>query len=187
METKKTPWRLAIGELFSPERTNWPNNRFELRYFDGSYLLQINESNPGERSIAAFRDGPMHIGLHFERNIIFFLFKIQGTWEWSDQAFTIHLVPEANQGRGDTSERHFVPLTVVLVDSDTGKVAALRLVTMSPRFASTFQRYMDRQRSAPFSREEHNRAIKQIYARYPNSKDLAAAAQLRERAGSNLV
>ena len=187
METNRTPWRLAIGEPFTPERTKWPHNRFEFRYFDGSYLLQINEASPGPRSIEAFRFAPMHIGLHFERNVIFFLFKIQGSWEWSDQAFSIHLVPAEDRGPGDASDKHFVPLSVVLVDADTGLVRALRVVTMSPRFVVAFQRFIAVQKAAPFSRAEHEAAIGSVYARYTASKDLAAAAMYRERAGSNLA
>lgn len=187
METNTTPWRLAIGEPFAPERTKWPHNRFELRYFDGSYLLQICEASPPETSVEAFRHGPMHLGLHFERNVIFFLFKIEGSWAWSDQAFSIHLVDPNDRGPGDASGEHFVPLSVVLVDADTGLVRALRMVTMSPRFATAFQGFIDRQRALPFSRDEHTKAIAAVYSKYRNSKALAAAALYRERAGSNVV
>ncbi len=182
-----TPWRLAIGELFTPERTHWPADRFELRYFDGSFLLQICEANPSSKSIEAFRHGAMHIGLHFEQGVIFFLFRIAGTWAWSDQAFSIHLVSEKDRGPGEPTENKFVPLTVVLVDSNTGRVAALRLVTMSPRFTKTFHDLIDRQRASPFDPETHRKTIAALYAKYRNSKTLAAAALIRERAGSNIV
>ena len=100
MDTNEhTSWRLAIGDLFTPERTHWPDNRFELRYFDGSFLLQICEASPSEKSIAAFRHGAMHIGLHYEQGVIFFLFRIDGTWAWSDQAFSIHLLTSSPPSR----------------------------------------------------------------------------------------
>jgi hypothetical protein len=188
MDTNEhTSWRLAIGDLFTPERTHWPDNRFELRYFDGSFLLQICEASPSEKSIAAFRHGAMHIGLHYEQGVIFFLFRIDGTWAWSDQAFSIHLVSEADRGPGEPSDNAFVPLTVVLVDSNTGRVAALRMVTMSPRFANMFNGFIDRQRATPFDPETHKRTIAALYTKYRHSKALAAAALIRERAGSNIV
>jgi len=80
-----------------------------------------------------------------------------------------------------------VPLTVVLVDSNTGRVAALRMVTMSPRFASTFRGFIDKQRARPFDPETHKRTIAALYTKYRTSKDLADAALLQERAGSNIV
>lgn len=80
-----------------------------------------------------------------------------------------------------------MPLTVVLVDSNTGRVAALRLVTMSPRFTKAFHDLIDRQRASPFDSEAHKRTIAALYAKYRNSKTLAAAALIRERAGSNIV
>lgn len=187
MADNYTPWRLAVGELFAPERTSWPHNSFELRYFDGSYLLQICESTPSSASIRAFRHGDIHLGLHFERGVIFFLFRIAGSWAWSDQAFSIHLVPEEDRGPGEASGNRFVPLSMVLVDASTGRVAALRVVTMSPRFATAFQKYMDQQRALPFTRLDHDDAIASVYATYPNSKALAAAAIIRERAGSSLT
>lgn len=188
METnKRTPWRLAIGELFTPERTSWPDNRFEFRYFDGNYLLQICEASPSAQSLQAFQTGKVHVGLHFEQGVIFFLFRIEGTWAWSDQAFSIHLVGEEDRGPGERSGMFFVPLSLVLVDSNTGRVAALRVVTLSPRFAKALQSFIERQRVAPFSREAHNATIQAVYAKHPNSKALAAAAIFRERAGSNLV
>lgn len=124
----------------------------------------------------------MHIGLHYEQGVIFFLFRIDGTWAWSDQAFSIHLVSEADRGPGEPSDNAFVPLTVVLVDSNTGRVAALRMVTMSPRFASTFRGLIDKQRANPFDPEAHKRTIAALYTKYRTSKDLADAALLQERA-----
>ena len=114
-------------------------------------------------------------------------FRIDGTWAWSDQAFSIHLVSEADRGPGEPSDNAFVPLTVVLVDSNTGRVAALSMVTMSPRFARTFRGLIDKQRASPFDPEAHKRTIAALYTKYRTSKDLADAALLQERAGSNLV
>lgn len=188
MDTQdKQPWRLAIGELFSPGRTSWPEDSFELRYFDGSYLLQVCEAHPSNRSVEAFRQGTMHIGLHFERGVIFFLFRIEGSWDWSDQAFTIHRVHPANRKLDPAPGRYFSPLTVALVNSATGVVEAMRMVTMSPRFGRAFQTYMARQLEAPYSAETHEATIRELYAKYPHSKHIAAAALHRERAGSNVV
>lgn len=188
MDTQdKQPWRLAVGELFAPERTIWPDNSFELRYFDGSYLLQVCEANPPTKSLDAFRHGAVHIGLHFERGVIFFLFRIEGSWAWSDQALSIHRVHPADRKLDSTPGEFFAPLSMVLVNAATGVVEAMRMVTMSPRFVRAFQTYMARQLEAPYSAEEHEAAIRAVYAKYPNSKQIAAAALHRERAGSNVV
>ena len=58
---------------------------------------------------------------------------------------------------------------------------------MSPRFANTFHGLIDRQRATPFDPEAHKRTIAALYAKYRNSKALAAVALIRERAGSNIV
>jgi hypothetical protein len=50
-----------------------------------------------------------------------------------------------------------------------------------------FNGFIDRQRDTPFDPETHKRTIAALYAKYRNSKSLAAAALIRERAGSNIV
>ena len=186
MNTKhQSTWRIAIGDLFAPTRKSWPDGSFELRYFDGNFLLQLCEPHPSSELLHAFRYGAMHIALYAEQGVIFFLFRIEGAWGWSDQPFSVRLVHEEDQGPGDPIGNHYVLLSVVLVNSRTGRVCALRQVTMSPTFAQAFHKLIENQRTAPFSMEAHCQAIKSVYSTLPTSDIMAAAALHVERAGQS--
>lgn len=185
-ETRK-PWMLAVGQPFAPERQKWPDGSFEYRYFDGNHLLQICVASPSEQDTAVFLNGRMHVGLYAEQGVVFFLFRIEGFMEWSDQAFSIRLVGEADRGLPRIEDNERLLLTLVLVDADTGLVSAMRMVTYSPHFSRLFVRKLQAQLDAPvFDRSEHFATVEEIYKQFPTSKAMAKAALVIERAGSRL-
>lgn len=176
-------WQLKVGDLFAPERTKWDANRFEYRYFSGNHMLQICLPNPTEAEIGAFRNGTVHVGLFVRKSVICFLFKIERLYDWSDQAFSIRLVNEAERTLPEWTPGMHVPLSLVLVDSETGVVRALRVVTYSKHFSEVMNRQLKKQMEEPFSATEHEAAVREIYERYPTSKALSKAAILVEKAG----
>jgi hypothetical protein len=177
-------WRVVIGELFDPGVTSWPDGRFEYRIFSGHHLLQLNLGDLSARDIAAFRAGAIHLGLFTRADVIFVLFKIAGIMDWSDQAYTIQLVEDEE----DRTLPLHIPgthqvLSIVLVESETGVVQGIRVVTWSKRASALIDRLLRQQLNSPFSRETHAALVAQVYSEYPTSKQLARAALLIERAG----
>lgn len=175
---------LKVGQPFS-ERKSWRHNSFELRYASGLFLLQLCFPSPPEREIKAFSEGAMHIALYCEQNVIFFCFRINNCMDWSDQAFSIQLIHEEDRDIPDTGNA-YVPLSLVLVDADTGIIRALRMVTMTPLFASAFKKRLQIQKDTPFSREEHFATVERIYRRYPTSRHIVRASLLQECAGKTI-
>lgn len=180
-------FRLEIGKPYPGDRTSWPDGWFGLAYANGHTILALAEERPSLASIERFRRGPMHFALHYEQGVIFFLFRIEGAWDWSDNAFSIHLVPPEARGSGDNPGTHYAPVTVAMIEAGTGLVVALRVATMSPRLVRQLRTYIDHQLVRPFSAQAHQAAIEEVYRRYPHPKALAQAAVFRERAGSNNV
>jgi hypothetical protein len=179
-------WRLAVGEPFSPEVTEWPE-RFEYRYFQGNHLLQICAANLTACDIERFSSGQVHVGLFLSKNVIFFLFKIAGLYDWSDQAFSLQLIDavEDRELPPAIPNTHQV-LSVVLVEATTGLVKAMRVVTYSKHATAVLHRALQRQLDEPFDKAEHAEIIADVYTRYPESKQLAKAAIFLEKAGSQL-
>lgn len=175
-------WKLAVGEKFA-ERTQWPDNSFEFRYFNGNYMFQYCAASPSLQDIEKFKQGRVWLGHHFEEGIIFFLIRIDGFLGWSDQAFSINLVPLGNRTLPDGTEGYTL-LNLVLVDADTGIVRAIRSVTMSPALSLRLRSEMLQQRCIPFDKAAHNAAIERVYRKYPQSKDLARVASNIEHAGA---
>lgn len=177
------PWTLVIGQPFAPERSTWPADRFEYRYFGGNHLLQLCIASPSPREVAFFESGDVRIGLYIERGVLFFIFRIEAVMDWSDQAISIHLVSEKDRDIPDLAPGMRAGLNMVLVDADTGLVSAMRFVTYSPHFSQVFYRELRRQAATPFDAGEHRKAVVQVYRKYPKSSALARAALLMERPG----
>jgi len=179
-----TPWLLKVGEPFVPERTVWDDGRFEYRYFSGSHLLQICWSAPSQEVTHAFSNGEMHAAVYEECGVLFFLFKINGFMDWSDQALSIWLVPERDRSIPPLRDGEHAVLTLALVDADTGLVRALRVVTYSPRLSRLFLDGLRTQLETPFDRAQHQATIASLYQRYATSTELARRAAFIERVGS---
>lgn len=178
------PWVLAVGKPFSPERTTWDDVSFEYRFFSGNHLLQLCLGSPSPKEIAAFKTSPVRVGLYLEGNVIFLLFRIEGCMEWSDQAFSIRLVDEKDQALPPLPPGLRILLTLILVNADSGIVMAIRAVTFSPHFSRLLHMAMRHQKDSAFNASAHQSTIEAVYRRFPNSKALAKAAVLIERAGA---
>jgi len=177
-------WRLAIGEPFAAGVTSWPDNRFEYRFFSGNHLLQICVSSPKKRDLDNFSKGRVFVALRPFRSVLFFMFKIEGFYEWSDQGISVCLVPLEDRDRLEHQAGTHIPLNIVLVDADTGKVAAMRMVTFSPQFSELFLHTFRQQLVTAFDPALHTQSIAEAYNRWPSTKDMVAAAAIMERAGA---
>jgi len=98
-----------------------------------------------------------------KKNLLFFLFKIEGFLDWSDLAFIIDLAQdekiEDNEG--------YLAFNLVLVESSTSIIKALRMVTVSPTFRSVIAKAVEQQNKEPFNVIEYYKSIKMIYDTYP--------------------
>lgn len=175
--------RFAVGEPFS-ERQKWDADSFELRYVNDVYLLQLNLASPSKATIQNFHKGAIHLALYGEQNVTFFCFSLGGVMDWSDQAFSIRLLPEEDQAVSPPGD-YFVPISVILVDADTGNVAGMRMVTMSPNFSNVLRQRLQAQKAQPFSRETYFPLVSKIYEAFPTTKHFVKAALVYEKAGTN--
>lgn len=178
---------LTVGQPFAEGITEWPHGRFEMRHWDGNLMMQICYSNLDEKELDAFHHNPIFQALYVEKGVIFFCFKIDGFMEWSDQAFSVGLIPAADNPGHLAPDGSYMPMHWVLVDSDTGLVRGMRSATMSPKFVRIFQRAIDQQLATPFDPMQYSRSVQDVYSRLRKSRDIAAAAFIRERAGVDKV
>lgn len=114
-----------------------------------------------------------------KKNLLFFLFKIEGFLDWSDLAFTIHLAQdekiEDNEG--------YLAFNLVLVESSTSIIKALRMVTVSPTFRSVIAKAVEQQNKEPFNVIEYYKSIKMIYDTYPEVVLMLKNALIVEQGG----
>src|SRR5262249_790742 len=106
-----------VGALYNPARTSWPE-AVQYNYRPGSPALLLFWRQPGAREVRAVKSGTASFALTTVGPVLFLLYRF-GDMAWSDQPFSIHLVPEGERGvppPTGTSEAHAV-LTVILVDA----------------------------------------------------------------------
>jgi hypothetical protein len=132
-----------------------------------------------KKDIANFLNGSLSFGLFFEQNILFFLFKIEEFLDWSDLAFTIHL---AGDEKIDDNAG-YLPFNLVLVESETGIIKGLRLVTVTPAFRSALARITQQQSKEPFDTIDYYKKFGALYGRYPSAASMLKKAAIIERGG----
>jgi hypothetical protein len=144
------PWVLALDRPFMEGVATWPDGRFEYRYFGGHHLLQLCLGKLSERDITAFLRGQVHVGFYLRQAVLFILFKIEHLMDWSDQAFTLHLVtPEDRELLPHVTGAHQA-LSLVLVEAESGLVKGMRLVTYSKHASALLHRILQQQLESPF-------------------------------------
>ena len=170
--------RLTVGEKFDH---TMPAEGMSIVLMNGVPMLAFNFSVT-ENNIAAFLHGSSSFGLFYEQNILFFLFKIDGFLDWSDLAFTIHLAQdekiEGNEG--------YLPFNLVLVESSTGIIKALRMVTASPAFRSMLAQITQQQARERFDTIDYYKKIGILYERYPSAASMLKKAAIVEQGGMTL-
>lgn len=177
---------LNIGAPYINGITSWPDGNAEYNYLSTGHELRIFWASPTEAEIEAVRRAPMHLGLFVDGSVIDLVWRIEGAGGWSDTPFSIHQVPEASRAIPDaTTGEERALLTVLLVDAATGILKAIRALSIPPHATERLHAAIRAQAAAPWEgREAHLAEIAAIYRRYPDSQDLALAAEVLVRGGT---
>lgn len=166
---------LTVGKTFDH---GMQDESMSIVLNNGTPMLTFNFSLT-EKNISTFQNGVSSFGLFAQNNLLFFLFKIEGFLDWSDLAFTIHLAQD------ETIEDNggYLPFNLVLVESSTKTIKALRMVTVSPTFRSVLARAIEQQNKQPFNLIEYYKNIQVIYDSYPQVVAMLKDALIVEQGG----
>ena len=170
--------RLIVGEKLDHDM---PPEGMSILLMNGAPMLSFNFSVT-EKDIAAFQRGSLSFGLFSENNILFILFKIEDFLDWSDLAFTIHL---AQDEKIEVNES-YLPFNLVLVESSTNIIKALRMVTVTPAFRSMFARITQQQAQERFDTIDYYNKIGVLYKKYPSAALMLKKAVIVECGGMTL-
>lgn len=169
---------LVIGERFDHEL---PDDGMSVIINGGTPVIVFNFSlMPVE--IKAFQNGDCSFGLFAEKDLIFFLLKIDGFMEWLNLAFTIHLADDEKI----EDEPSYLPFSLVLLESQTNIIKGLRMVTVSPTFRQTLAKAIDTQAKNSFNPIDYYNAIGAAYKQYPSVADMLNKALIVEQGGITL-
>ncbi len=168
-----------VGEVFDPAYNRYDEG-VRYAYVNEGHELVLFWNGPTDAEVAGFRDQPVEAGLFTHGSAAFLLYKIQNVCEWSDVAFNLHLVPEAERElpREEPGDRG--RLRLVLVDAEDGVIRAKRIVSLDKVMTQALKHAMAEQAAAPFNRLLYDAAVQDVHARFKDSDALAAAAEVVE-------
>jgi hypothetical protein len=165
-------YKYEVGKLYNPNQIRWQEAvQFNIR--DGQCELLMFFKNPSIYDVMAVKKAVCEFGVLKIENVIFFLYKFGTQIDWSDQPFSIHLVPENERELPElTSENSRLTLQIILTDAGTGKIKALRMVSLSPEFSTALLNLTKEQINEPFDSQTYDRTVDRIYTTYPATTDL---------------
>ncbi|MDL2281122.1 hypothetical protein LJC10_04615 [Selenomonadales bacterium OttesenSCG-928-I06] len=120
-------------------------------------------------AVEAFRTGKVELGLFFEKNIIFLLYKIDGVINgWADSPYTIHFHTEDQLPKlEDVKEK---TLSLYLVHSELDILLSMRTVTLPDDFFDRLIDSVKSQQKAPFSKDGYVADIQQVWNKYSSEE-----------------
>jgi len=155
-----------------------------IQLSSGGLTLFINIPDPDDFEKKAFKSGhPLRVGLATVGRTGFLLANF-GDGFMTDLPFDAGLeLPENRPQFEELTAQSRIQLLIVGVDGRTNRVFGLRLITLSPRVTAEVVKVLARQALVPVARNEHLAMVDQVYARYPNTKDLMRIALAMDKAG----
>ncbi|MEW5787636.1 MAG: hypothetical protein AB1899_07260 [Pseudomonadota bacterium] len=168
-----------VGEVFDPAYNRYDEGARYLYEGEGHELV-LFWRGPGPAEVEGFRSRPVEVGLFTHGPAAFLLYKIQDVCDWSEVAFNVHLVPEAqrelpNEEPGDRGR-----LRLVLVDADDGVVRARRIVSLDKVMTQALRHCMAEQARSDFNRLIYDAAVQEVFGRFRDGDALAAVAEVVE-------
>lgn len=173
-------FRLAIGEPYDPSVTEWPEGSI-YNYDSSGHWILIMYRELTEEEIKGVQEGPIHFGLFVHAPVLFLLHQC-GRMGWHDCPYSWWRVPPEDRSLPDVTPGYHALVKIVLIDSSTGLVRALRACTFSSEFTLRLHTAITGQSHIRWSDEEHQAIIQSVYRAYSPGK-LAQHAGIRCQGG----
>lgn len=170
-----------VGERWSEHYTRYDEGARYL-YRHGAHELTLFWHAPTEAEIYGFGTQPVQFGLYVHGPAAFLLYKIQEVCEWSDVAFNIHRVPEAERELPDEPPGERARFRLTLVDALDGIVRAKRIVSLDKVMTQALRMVMRAQAAASFDRAAYEAAVRAAQARFPEPEAMLQVAEFQEAA-----
>jgi hypothetical protein len=170
-----------VGEVYSPDHARYDEGA-RYAYSGGAHELVLFWSGPTPAEVEGFRVRPMEVALFTHGPAAFLLYKIKDVCEWSDVAFNVHLIPEAQRELPSETAGDRARFKMILVDAEDGVIRAKRIVSLDKVMTQAIKHTMHDQAAAAFNRFIYDAAVQEVYGRYADSDALANVAEVVEPA-----
>jgi len=150
-----------VGERWSEDQARYDEGvRYVYRH--GAHELTLFWNAPADSEVKGLRDRPVEVGLYMHPPAAFLLYKIQDVCEWSDVAFNVQMVHEAEREIPNESPGDRARLKIDLV------------------MTQALKHVMREQAATPFVREDYDDAVRMVQHRFPDSDALVRVAEYIE-------
>lgn len=170
-----------IGEIYSSQQSEY-TEATQYFYHDGIHDLALFWAKPTLEEKNYFLKQPVELALYAEDSILFLLYHITDTCEWSDVAFNIHQLRASEQTLPVDTPSSCARLRITLVNADSGIILAKRLLSIGPAMTQALRHTLQEQMNIPCSRADYETQVKRIYTKYPDSDAMLKDAWMREAA-----
>lgn len=139
-----------------------------MDYTQSGIYLEIFASNLGQQDIKSFKKDDIEIALYQKQPVILLLYRIGKFMPWSDVPYSWHLTLKNKVELAEIEEIEKITdkgilITILLIDSDTGILKAIRAIGAGIEFRNEFFRAVKKQNVLPFSQRDYDLALNQIY------------------------
>lgn len=155
---------LAIGQPYDPSIKAWPEGT-HYNYDVSGHCLHYLYHAPNELERSSIQKGEASFGLYVHGPVIFLLHRF-GEMLWHDAPYNWWRVSEEHRRIPEVLDGLHALLKVVLVDTATGLVAALRALTFSADFTRRLHEAILQQSKQPCSRSQYDETIREVYSRF---------------------
>lgn len=161
--------RLEVGQPFAGRAGPSPEG-VQLCLSGSHPELQLFLSRPTPAEVESIRRGPCHFGVCEAEGVLFFLYRFDPAFPWSDTPYH-RALEEAHRpvNLALLNEESRALLTVVLVRAEDSIVQAIRVVSLSPRVSRALWQVVLLQETLP---PDYEARIQRVYARH-SSRELA--------------
>jgi len=166
---------LAIGQPYDPSIRKWPQG-CHYNYDSSGHWLHYLFRNPSEVERSSIQAGQAQFGLYIHGPVIFLLHKF-GDLLWNDAPYNWWRVSQESRDIPEVSDEIHALLRVVMVDTATGLVAALRALTFSAPFTRRLHEAIRSQSEHPAGQVLHDEIVNDVYGRY-TTEDLVGMAEI---------
>ena len=163
-------YRYQVGQLYNPRITRWPETPHLLLDAQAGPELTLFYGSPTAREVEQVRTGRIRFAWIDSDHTAIIAFRI-GDLPWSDAPYHPHREKADGRDPGvPGTDDESVLCFVVLVDADTGIIAAMRMVSWPAEFAGAVRRSVQRLMAAPYSKAATDATLKALYDRYTSEQ-----------------
>lgn len=167
-----------VGETYNPAaRHTWPAAGAQWRLSEDGVELNLFLADPTAQEIKAVQTGRARFALTAGDHALILAHQFS-PMPWSDSPWQACRQNDVTTGIAAVPPGQHLAVTVIIVDSTTGLIAAVRLTSWIAEFATAVSDAIRRQNRNRSTDREGAAEIDAWYRRYPTTKELVRAADI---------